>query len=55
MSELVKNKKYEAIDYSKIDNQIGCGYCEFEKECKDRDPKVNKAKLGCKKFKHYSK
>ena len=41
------------IDYNDINNQIGCGYCKEEKICKIRDPKVNKAKLGCKDFKHY--
>jgi hypothetical protein len=49
------NEKFKIIDYSKIENQIGCGWCGFEKTCKDRDPKINKAKLGCKKFIHYSK
>jgi hypothetical protein len=42
-------------DYSKKKNQIGCGYCIHEFRCTKRDPKINKAKLGCKKFKHYSK
>ena len=41
------------MDHSKIENQIGCGYCEHEVTCKDHDPKVNKAKLGCKKWNHY--
>jgi len=36
-------------------DQIGCGYCYKEKICKIRDPKINKAKLGCEEFKHYSK
>lgn len=36
-------------------NQIGCGYCDKEKTCKIRNPKINKAKLGRKEFKHYSK
>jgi hypothetical protein len=44
----------ETIDYSKPENQIGCGYCKEEKICKIRDPKINKAKLGCKDFKHYT-
>ena len=44
----------ETIDYSKPENQIGCGYCKKEKICKIRDPKINKAKLGCKDFKHYT-
>lgn len=39
----MKNKK----------EQIGCGYCKEELTCKERDPKINKAKLGCKKFKHH--
>lgn len=34
-------------------NIIGCGYCKFEKTCKMHDPKVNKAKLGCKDYKHH--
>ena len=33
--------------------QIGCGYCTLEKVCKTRDPKINKAKLGCKDYEHY--
>lgn len=37
-----------------INKQIGCGYCNIEKTCKERDPKINKAKLGCKSFKHWS-
>lgn len=36
---------------------IGCGYCLYEKAslgtCKIHDPKINKAKLGCKDYKHY--
>lgn len=39
----------------KNNNQIGCGYCAKEKTCEIRDPKINRAKLGCKEFKHYSK
>lgn len=42
------------MEYSKIDNQKGCGYCKYEKKCKYRNPKINKAKSGCKKFKHFS-
>lgn len=38
-----------------IDEQIGCGYCKHEESCKDRNPKVNKARQGCKRFKHYTK
>jgi hypothetical protein len=45
----------EIINYGSTNNQIGCGYCKEEKICKIRDPKVNKAKLGCKDFKHYLK
>ena len=41
------------VDYSKVWNQIGCGYCYYEIGCKERDPKINKAKLGCKKWVHY--
>lgn len=29
---------------------IGCGYCQLENTCTIRDPKVNKAKLGCKDY-----
>ena len=32
---------------------IGCGYCALEKECTIHDPKINKAKLGCKDYTHY--
>ena len=42
------------IDYSKKENQIGCGYCKLEKKCLKHDPKINKAKQGCKEFKHYT-
>lgn len=41
------------IDYSKKENQIGCGYCAKEKKCKIRDPKINKAKQGCKEWQHW--
>jgi hypothetical protein len=40
----------------KVDSKeriMGCGYCALEKECKIRDPKVNKAKEGCKQYVHY--
>lgn len=36
-----------------IKNQIGCGYCKHEKNCKEYDSKINKDKLGCKKYKHH--
>ncbi len=36
-------------------DQIGCGYCDKEKTCKIRDPKINKAKLGCADFQHWTK
>jgi len=42
-------------DYSKEQDQIGCGYCIHEEICPIRDPNVNKAKQGCKDFKHYKK
>jgi hypothetical protein len=29
---------------------IGCGYCQKESTCSMRDPKINKAKLGCKDY-----
>jgi hypothetical protein len=41
------------IDYSKKENQIGCGYCAIEKICTIRNPKVNSAKLGCPHFVHW--
>ncbi len=47
------NKLLTTIDFSKKQNQIGCGYCVKEEECKIRDPKINKAKKGCKQWKHY--
>ena len=34
-------------------NQIGCGYCAKEKDCKIIDPKINKAKQGCKDWAHW--
>ena len=43
----------EPVDYSKKENQIGCGYCAKEKDCKIRDPKTNKAKQGCKEWLHW--
>lgn len=36
-----------------IKKQIGCGYCDKEKTCKIRDPKINKAKQGCKDYNHF--
>jgi hypothetical protein len=36
------------------ENQIGCGYCIHEKTCPIRDPKINKAKQGCKDYKHWN-
>ena len=30
--------------------QIGCGYCKKENNCQMRDPKINKAKQGCKEW-----
>ena len=40
-------------DYSKKENQIGCGYCANEEGCTIKDPKINKAKQGCKYWKHF--
>ncbi len=40
-------------DYSKKENQVGCGYCTNEKDCNIREPKINKAKQGCKDWKHW--
>ena len=36
-----------------IKKQIGCGYCISKKNCEEREPKINKAKKGCKKYIHY--
>ena len=33
--------------------QIGCGYCKKENNCEMRDPKINKAKQGCKEWEHW--
>jgi len=46
----MKKKKKEE---SRNNNQVGCGYCKKENTCKIRDPKINKAKLGCKDFDHF--
>lgn len=35
------------------ENQIGCGYCSKEQSCTKHDPRVNKAKQGCKEFVHW--
>jgi len=37
----------------KKENQIGCGYCTHEMTCEKRDPKINKAKLGCPDWLHW--
>jgi hypothetical protein len=34
---------------------IGCGYCIHELTCSKHDPKINKAKLGCKEYKEFEK
>lgn len=52
------NKKLQSkhpTDYSKKENQIGCGYCDKEKKCIARDPTINKAKQGCKDWTHWQK
>ena len=55
MSKVLYNQNPEnKNDYSKIENQIGCGWCSHEKTCTDRDPKINKAKQGCLRFNHYT-
>lgn len=41
------------MDEENKEFQIGCGYCIHEKTCKIRDPKINKAKQGCKEWKHW--
>lgn len=43
----------EPFDASKRSSQIGCGYCAHEKTCEIREPRVNKALLGCQQFKHH--
>ena len=40
------------VDYSKKENQIGCGYCAHEEVCKIKTPKVNKARV-CKYWVHW--
>lgn len=47
-----KEKEFHT-DYSKKENQIGCGYCAKEKSCEIRDPKINKARLGCKEWVYF--
>ena len=47
MKEQLKNESFTilaTVDYSKKENQIGCGYCAKEETCTMRHPKVNKAK-----------
>ena len=46
------------IDFSitkdvKRGDQVGCCYCKNEKTCITRDPKINKAKLGCINYLHW--
>lgn len=53
-SKILNHIVKDPIDYSKKENQIGCGYCDKEHTCKTRDPKINKAKLGCKEYKHFN-
>jgi len=40
------------IDYSKKEDQIGCGYCAHEKVCKFKSPKTNLAKT-CRYWVHW--
>ncbi len=58
LQSLIGEKRFsiqmKKIDYSKKENQIGCGYCAKEKSCPDIDPKKNKANSGCKSFIHFS-
>jgi hypothetical protein len=42
-------------DNSKIENQIGCGYCCHEHSCKIKTRDTNKALSGCPGFKHHTK
>lgn len=51
----MSQQKKKGRNTTLIDSQIGCGYCKHEETCKERDPKVNKAKLGCKQFIHHEK
>jgi hypothetical protein len=46
-------KTHEAPNNTNKENQIGCGYCAEEKECLIRDPKINKAKMGCENWIHH--
>lgn len=46
-----KIKKLKNVDYSKKENQIGCGYCIREDQCLVKDKK--KINEGCKDFKHW--
>lgn len=41
------------MDKKLVKSQVGCGYCIHETTCKIRDPKINKAKLGCEDYKHF--
>lgn len=43
------------IDKVLIKNQIGCGYCSFEKICPIKTSDKNRAKLGCPIFEHHTK
>ena len=57
VNNTLKEMPYDAllatVDYSKKENQIGCGYCLKEKDCKIREPKINKAKQGCNEWEHW--
>jgi hypothetical protein len=47
---------YRTADWkvvSKIEGQLGCGYCKLEKTCGKHNPKINKAKLGCTEYKPF--
>jgi hypothetical protein len=50
-----KEKALNKFDYSKKENQIGCGYCAHEHICLKHkaEPRVNLAKEGCKEWLHW--
>ena len=50
----VRKDFWMSMDEENKEFQIGCGYCAHEKNCKIRDPKINKAKLGCYEWKHWN-
>lgn len=41
-------------DYSKKENQIGCGWCANEKLCDEHNSRINNAKQGCPAWMHWT-